>query len=202
MPTTRISKHQTIKHIREMLMEEHGTEYFVAVDYWNRYDLDTLMGHKFFPQSLNQARTKWAGYKVNGKTGKRTQVKAGDLEVLITQCRFNVRCRVGRWQDSGAAGHGARARRNPGWANMTDDQRVANAGNFRNERYNILARHIRDERQRIGEGIDAAHAAHAGNHEALMAFFQSERRRIGVAEPEEAPPIYAEEDPLAPPAYE
>jgi hypothetical protein len=163
----RINKQQTLKHIREMLMEEHGTDYFEAVDYWNRYDLDSLMGHKFFPQSLNQARTKWAGYKVNGKTGKRTQVKAGDLEVLLTQLRFNVRCRVGRWQDNRAAP------RNPGWANMTDDERVANAGNFMNERYNIIARFIRSERQ-----------------------------RIGVEAPDEAPPVYAEEDPLAPPAYE
>ena len=171
----RISKQQTIKHIREMLMEEHGTDYFEAVDYWNRYDLDSLMGHKFFPQSLNQARTKWAGYKVNGKTGKRTQVKAGDLSVLITTLRFNVRCRVGRWNDIRRTGAGRIVIPpvNRGWANMTDDERVANAGNFRNESYNIIARFIRDE-----------------------------RRRVGLEAPDEAPPVYAEEDPLAPPAYE
>jgi hypothetical protein len=162
MPTTQISKHMTLKHIRDHFIEKYGAEYFMAVDYWNRYDLESINGHKFYPQSMKASARKftWAGYKVNGKTGKRTQVKAGSMESLLSTCRFIIDCRQSRWHEN------------------------------------------RDRGNEVVEATDAAHAAHAGNHEALMAFFRSERRRIGVEEPEEAPPTYAEEDPLAPPAYE
>ena len=97
MPGHTISKTRTLNYIHRRLEEiVDEPEYFRTMDYWGKYELkqDRI---EFYPQSMNDARTKWSGYKINTRTQKRTEVKAGSIETLIENCQFLVGCRAGRW---------------------------------------------------------------------------------------------------------
>lgn len=170
MPGHTISKTRTLNYIHRRLEEiVDEPEYFRTMDYWGKYELK-FNKIEFYPRSMNDARTKWSGYKINTKTQKRTEVKAGSIETLIENCQFLVGCRAGRWVER-----------------QQQRERIQNEAPA--ERY---ARVITgDQIRMMGAGP--------------MTFQMLERlARTGAPaprEPEEAPPVYAEEDPLAPPAY-